>query len=195
MRRMAALSLLLSACAAHAEPEDPDPVQIDASPAEPVEATAQAELDAACQAVGPSLTNVLLDAAPNAADHVDEIAGRITRACLDRGRLEDAYCMLGARSLAAARHCAPDWALPWMGVPGCDAYLHDVSCLLDRMDSPQPQAHEAMIQVFDAWFTIPMRDLPEGTLNQACETAVDAIMDQPFADECAIGRASRVLTD
>jgi hypothetical protein len=141
------------------------------------------------------LTNLLLEKAPNAAPHVDAICARISESCLDRGQLADAQCMADATSLADARRCAPEWALPWMGVPGCDAYLLDVLCVLDELDSPANQAEEAMYQVYDAWFTVPLQDLPEGTLNEACETAVDALMRDPLGAQCAAGRASRALTD
>jgi hypothetical protein len=177
--------LLLAACAEHGDEVVEDDVQ-------EIPATFVSEVDrleAACRAAGPVATNLLVDKVPGAAPNVDAISERVVAACLERGDLGQALCIGEATSLPTMRRCAPEWAMPWLGIESCDAYFHDIICVLGHVAPESEEVADALFQAIDAWFQAGLPEMHGIGMAHACEQALDAIVELPQADSCFTGRS------
>lgn len=182
---LAMLATVVLGCAPHQEEHElpPDSVAIATEATVPYDT-----LVAECHAMGPHLANLLAQRVPAAAERVDEISARVVDSCIERGSSAEARCVLDKSALEQVRSCAPEWALPIIGVPTCDAYFHDVLCIVDELAPDQTEVVEAMYQAIGAWYEVGLGPNGPATLAESCEMAIDAMVGFEGASGCFQGR-------
>lgn len=184
MRRFILSFSLLMACTEHGADSTETVVEIPATVVQEED-----QLEAACRAAGPAATGVVVGRLGHADRHADAIADRIVAGCLDRADVGEALCIAEATSLPGIRRCAPEWALPWLGIETCDAYFHDIICVLDHVVPEAKDVEDTLYQAMDAWYEANVPALPGPAVADACEVALDAIVQLPQAESCFHGRS------
>ena len=182
---LAGLATMMLGCAPHQEEREVSTASVDIV----AEATVPYDtLVAECRAMGPHLANLLVERIPAANEQVDEIAARVVDSCIERGDHEEARCVLDKSELEQVRSCAPEWAPPIIGVPACDAYFHDVLCIVDELAPNQREVADALYQAIGAWYEVGLTPDGPAALADGCEMAIDALVDFEGASECFRGR-------